>query len=167
VPLAATGAEQALLFWTRFFQVFVDHSVPLLLMLPLEMDWIDVTVGEPESHEMFCLRATPKAVPKVSEVPYQLDENFRLRGAAFFESFQSGQTTPKDLKAQLAKAVGAPVSGKSRWFKWLVVGTLLAIGAAAAILLAPKYFIPHASLNSVTPPSTGSSNTSPTSYDQH
>ena len=66
VPVAADTPEQALLFWSRFFLVYLDASVPLLLTLPLETNWVDVTAGEPESHEMFCLRATPKAVPLVS-----------------------------------------------------------------------------------------------------
>jgi hypothetical protein len=50
VPAAGDTPEQALLFWTRFFLTQVDDSVPLLLTLPLEADWVDVTVGEPGSH---------------------------------------------------------------------------------------------------------------------
>jgi hypothetical protein len=39
VPAAGENAEQALLFWSRFFLTQVDASVPLLLTLPLEAGW--------------------------------------------------------------------------------------------------------------------------------
>ena len=54
----------------------MDPSVPLLMCLPLDENWVDITAGDPESHEFFALRASPKAVPLVSEVPYTLDEDF-------------------------------------------------------------------------------------------
>src|SRR5579859_824195 len=79
VPRATANPEEAMLFWSRFFLVHVDSSVPLLLTMPIDSDWVDVTLGEPESHEFFCLRATPKAVPLVSEVPYKLEEEFRTK----------------------------------------------------------------------------------------
>ena len=76
VPAAAENPEQILLFWSRFFLTQMDPSVPLLMCLPLDENWVDITAGDPESHEFFALRASPKAVPLVSEVPYTLDEDF-------------------------------------------------------------------------------------------
>ena len=99
VPASGANPEQTLLFWTRFFLTQVDPSVPLLLALPLEANWLDVTVGEPESHEFFCLRASPKAVPLVSEVPYTLDDAFRSGVTTFLERFQRGDTKAADLPA--------------------------------------------------------------------
>jgi hypothetical protein len=48
------------------FLPHVDSSVPLLLTMPLKR-WLDVTAGEPESHEFFAC-ASPAAVPMVSEM---------------------------------------------------------------------------------------------------
>src|SRR5581483_1019840 len=138
VPRAASGVEEALLFWSRFFLVQVDASVPLLLTLPLDADWVDVTVGEPESHELFCLRATPKAVPLVSEVPYKLEEDFRTKATAFLQAFQRGETTRPDLTPASASVAPASAPAKGGWLKWLGVGAIVVLAGAAALFVLPK-----------------------------
>jgi len=140
VPAAAQTPEQALLFWTRFFLVYVDASVPLLLALPLDADWIDITAGEPESHEMFCLRANPKAVPLVSEVPYKLEEDFRSKAGAFLEAFQRGETTRPNLESAPASIPAGAAPAKGGFLKWLGFGLILLLGAAAAV-----WFVQHSS----------------------
>jgi len=139
VPRASLTPEQALVFWTRFFLVFVDHSVPLLLTLPLEADWMDVTVGEPESHELFCLRATPKAVPLVSEVPYKLETDFRAKATAFLDAFQRGESVAiPDWKPAATPLSDAPRLGRGGLLKWLGLGLILILGGVAAFLFLPK-----------------------------
>jgi formylglycine-generating enzyme required for sulfatase activity len=138
VPLSADSPEQALLFWTRFFLIHVDASVPLLLALPIQADWIDVTVGEPESHEMFCLRATPKAVPMASEVPYKLEDDFRAKATGFLSGFQRGETTLPDLRSAATPVSEAPAPAKGGWLKWLGVGAVLILGVIAAFFLLPQ-----------------------------
>src|ERR1041384_238662 len=63
VPMAGENPEQALLFWTRFLLTQVDASVPLLLTLPLDAVWLDVTGGEAGAHERVCFCAAPPAAP--------------------------------------------------------------------------------------------------------
>jgi formylglycine-generating enzyme required for sulfatase activity len=138
VPAAAESHELALLFWTRFFLTQVDASVPLLMTLPLDAGWVDVTVGEPESHEFFCLRASPKAVPLVSEVPYQLDDAFRAKAMAFLDGFKRGETAAADLRPAAAPAIESPAPAKGGWMKWLGVGGVAIIGVVAVKLLLPK-----------------------------
>ena len=138
VPTAGLNAEQTLLFWTRFFLTQVDVSVPLLLVVPLEADWLDVTAGEPESHEFFSLRASPRAVPLVSEVPYTLDQTFCEKATAFLERFQRGETAAPNLQPAPAPSHDAPPPPKGRWLKWLGVGLILILGALAAVFLLPK-----------------------------
>ncbi len=138
VPVAGENPEQALLFWSRFFLTQVDASVPLLLTLPLEESWLDVTVGEPESHEFFCLRASPKSVPLVSEVPYKLDETFSTKATAFLQRFQRGETVSTDLRPAPAPVLDAPAPAKGGWLKWFGVVIFLALAGAATFLLLPK-----------------------------
>ena len=140
VPVAGENPEQALLFWTRFFLTHVDVSVPLLLTLPLDADWVDVTAGEPESHEFFALRASPKAVPLVSEVPYTLDAAFRVKATAFLAGFQRGETKEADLQtAVVATQAGqTPVAAKSGWLTWLGVGAVVIVAGVGVMLLVPK-----------------------------
>jgi formylglycine-generating enzyme required for sulfatase activity len=138
VPALGNSPEETLLFWTRFFQVYVDSTVPLLLALPIEANWLDVTAGEPESHELFCLRATPRAVPMVSEVPYKLEEGFSSKGTAFLDSFRRGETQRPDLQPPTPPAVAAPAASGSGWLKWLGVGVVAVLGVVAALTLLPK-----------------------------
>jgi hypothetical protein len=136
-----------LLFWTRFFLTQVDPAVPLLLALPLEADWLDVTAGEPESHEFFCLRASPKAVPMVSEVPYKLDDAFRAKAKAFLDGFQRGQTTAADLPPGAVPEFHAPAPARRGWLKWFGVCVVVGLGAVATVLLLPKAGQPLAKVN--------------------
>jgi formylglycine-generating enzyme required for sulfatase activity len=147
VPAVGEGPEKTLLFWTRFFLTQVDPAVPLLLTLPLEADWVDVTAGDPESHEFFCLRASPKAVPMVSEVPYKLDDVFRAKAKAFLAGFQRGETTAADLQPAAVPELHAPAPARRGWFKWFIVCVLVGVAAVATVLLLPKAGQPQAKVS--------------------
>ena len=139
VPASGANPEQTLLFWTRFFQTQVDSSIPLLLTLPLEANWLDATVGEPESHEFFCLRASPKSVPLVSEVPYTLDDAFRSGATTFLDRFQRGEARAADLPTPATESIPlASPPAKSGWRKWLGVGLFLVFAGIAAYILVPR-----------------------------
>jgi formylglycine-generating enzyme required for sulfatase activity len=140
IRVLASGAnpELTLLFWTRFFLTQVDPSVPLLFTLPLEANWLDATAGEPESHEFFCLRASPKSVPLVSEVPYTLDDAFRSGATTFLERFQRGDTKAAELPAPASEPVLSAPPAKSGWRKWLGVGLFLIFAGIAAYILMPR-----------------------------
>jgi len=94
LPLGGALPARALLHWSNFFLSQIDPAVPLLLMVPLEEPWFDLTLGEPTSHEVFCLRAGPKALPLATEVPYTLDAAFRSQVYTILENFQAGQNSP-------------------------------------------------------------------------
>jgi formylglycine-generating enzyme required for sulfatase activity len=137
VPSAADSPEQVFLFWTRFFLTKVDPSTPLLLCLPLDEHWVDITAGDPESHEFFSLRASPKAVPLVSEVPYTLDGNFLTGARTFLDAFQRGETTtPPSVQPAQAEKPSTP--SKGGLLKWLGVGCVLILGIAAAVVFSRK-----------------------------
>jgi hypothetical protein len=127
---AGRSPEEALLFWSRFFLAQVDPAAPLLLTLPLEAEWVDVTAGEPEAHEFFCLRATPQAIPMVNEVPYTLDDAFRNQARVFLEHFETGATTGTRFISGAAVSPDAASPAKTGWRKWLGLGT----GMVAALV---------------------------------
>ncbi len=136
VPASGANPEQALLFWTRFFLTQVDQSVPLLLTLPLEANWLDATAGEPESHEFFCLRASPRAVPLVSEVPYSFDTAFREGATTFLERFQHGDTRAAELPSPATDPPILPSEQEKKgWRKWLGVGLFVVFAGIAAFVL--------------------------------
>ena len=65
LPAAAGFAVETLRFWTRFLDAQLRRGIPVLLVVPLDESWIDVTCGEPTSRDLFSLRATRQIV-KVS-----------------------------------------------------------------------------------------------------
>lgn len=90
VPADGGQPAQTLQLWSRFFLAQLDPTTPLLFTLPLQESWLDVTLGEPSAQEIFCLRASPKAMPLASEVPYNLTSEFKTKAAAAVDAFVDG-----------------------------------------------------------------------------
>lgn len=75
---AATGlVSQTLLFWIQFLESQFGTGIPILLTLPVEQTWLDATAGEPTSRDFYSLRVTPEVLAIASEVPYEIDDEFR------------------------------------------------------------------------------------------
>lgn len=89
VPACLKDPLESLLAWDALLKRDLDPTVPLLLVRPLEHDWIDILVGGPGTAQFFCLRAKRRAVPLATEVPYTLDEAFVARAEAWI-----GKPTP-------------------------------------------------------------------------
>jgi hypothetical protein len=70
VPRRGESAEQGLLKWATFFEHLLDPRMPLLIMVPLEGDWLDVVVGRPEPHHFHLLKFTLAKEPLTSDTPY-------------------------------------------------------------------------------------------------
>ena len=77
VPACGSNAGDTALMWLQFMYTRLDSSAPVFVLVPLERAWADALVGPIQGSQMFCMRATPKAVPLTSEIPYTLDEGFR------------------------------------------------------------------------------------------
>ena len=124
VPRSHDALPAALLLWTRFFLSQVDPATPLLLTLPMEEPWLDVTLGEPASQELFCLRASPKALPLASEVPYNLDLESKANAQKVLANFQAGGGTiiPLTAGGQQDDASPDQPSAPHKWFRWFKGG---------------------------------------------
>ena len=77
LPAASGLISQTLEFWTRFLESQFGTGVPILLALPVERRWLDAMTGEPTTREFYSLRATPEVLAIASEVPYDIDDEFR------------------------------------------------------------------------------------------
>ena len=137
LPKAADTVQQAVLLWTRFFQLHIDPSAPLLFTIPLTEDWVDATMGEPGSQEMFCLRASPKSVPLASEIPFNLDGSFREKSGRFLTAFKnSSESAPKPSPETDAAPAGGIASVTQRWFKNLTKwGAVFVVAAGLVVWL--------------------------------
>ncbi|MDB6122855.1 MAG: hypothetical protein JWQ71_1848 [Pedosphaera sp.] len=156
VPISGTSLSQSVLLWTRFFLLQVDTTTPLLFIIPMEESWLDATMGEPATQELFCLRASPKALPLASEVPYNLDAAFRERAGKFLVTLQN--STDPLSNPDFNEANSAPSSGftsvTQRWFKgiagkWKAGGSVFLI---AILLVATFLIVSRKPKNSATKP---------------
>jgi hypothetical protein len=64
-------------------------------LLPVSGDWVDVIVGEPTPADFFVLRALPAAVPRVTDIPYQLDRVMQAGFGGIFDDLGRGQLPAK------------------------------------------------------------------------
>lgn len=138
VPAVGSGPEQSFLFWTKFFLKLVDPSFPVLITIPLGQAWVDVTVGEPESQQFFCLRATPKALPLSSEVPYKLDDSFRAKAAKYLDDLYQGGNPSYQIESQSGAGVEEPPPAKGGIFKWFGVIIVLILAGVGVMLIMPN-----------------------------
>jgi formylglycine-generating enzyme required for sulfatase activity len=142
VPQAADSISKAITQWSGFFLTQVDPQTPMLVTVPLEEPWLDVTFGEPASQELFALRATPKAMPLASEVPYNLSPEFRERARQLISTLETGQPPASILSGgteTIAASPPVPSTTRNRFFRWLGGGTaLIAVAAAVTVALLQK-----------------------------
>jgi hypothetical protein len=77
LPAASGLTRETLAFWTQFLESQFGTDIPLLLALPLQESWLDATSGEPTTREFYSLRVRPEVLAIASEVPYNIDDEFR------------------------------------------------------------------------------------------
>jgi hypothetical protein len=92
VPICAESPAKALLTWTRFFDLQLVGGAPVLFVVPLAENWVDVTVGRPGSNEFFSLRAAAKAIPLASGIPYNIDDSVKQEGERILAMLLAGKT---------------------------------------------------------------------------
>jgi len=137
LPVGSASHELALRLWTRFLTGIVDPSIPLFMVIPAGQAWIDVVAGRPSTQDFFCLRAGSTALPLVTDVPYQIDAEFKARAGQMLADFQAGGTI--SIVAQPA-ARPAPSPGgapKARWWSaWTGKKLVLLVCGAGVLLVA-------------------------------
>jgi hypothetical protein len=85
VPACADTPAEAALLWIRFLQTRLGDRASLLALQSRSADWLDLIAGPPTSAHFFALRAAPAALPLTTDIPYQLDDDFRQRAHRLLE----------------------------------------------------------------------------------
>lgn len=121
VPAGALGFEPSVLLWSRLLGIRVDRFVPCLFISSPAGPWLDVIAGEPSSHEFFCLRSLPAALPLVTDVPYEMDEPFKAKARSALAEFQNGKSFADLGRAEedqpSESESGGWISATARWFR--------------------------------------------------
>jgi hypothetical protein len=92
---SSASALHSLDFWTRVVTSDLHASVPVLLLLPLEQEWLDAIIGEPAPADFFCLRASRRVLDFSSEHGAEPPAEFRETARAILEALASGAPVPK------------------------------------------------------------------------
>ena len=87
LPADPQQIGQCILFWRDFVSTLVGKHLPTLLIHPLGSSWVDLIVGSPTPRQLFCLKASPKAMPPVTEIPYNLPPEVKERASREFATF--------------------------------------------------------------------------------
>lgn len=146
VPLCSDSWQESLLLWRQFFRAASPDSEPLLLFARRSAGWLDVVLSSGEGDDLFCLQASPKALPLATQVPYELapDTRERLdRVKATLLSEQSVRAEPppaarREPPTTVYPAPRAPVHAtphRGVWVLLAVVALLLAVGAGVWLYL--------------------------------
>ena len=151
VPLCSESRNEALLLWTGFLDCALPAGAPLMLIARSGVDWVDVVIGEPGSEDLFCLQASPNALPLATAIPYELSPDLEPRlqvmegkflltdaaaGPAPKSAPKSPPPSPPAARAPSASKPAPPAkppgSGGSKGWIFLVCGVLL-LGESAAV----------------------------------
>ncbi len=104
VPACGDDLNEVVLQWFDFMYGQVDQASEVWLIVPLELSWVDVFIGEPAPQQFFCLQASRKALPLATEIPYTLDEDFIARSRARVEASRAGTAEEVVVRPEAAPA---------------------------------------------------------------
>ncbi|HEX4263459.1 MAG TPA: hypothetical protein VH597_03895 [Verrucomicrobiae bacterium] len=137
VPTAASSQNDALLLWGAFLRSAIASSTPLLLISRDGTDWLDVIIGEPSAADFFCLRASVKALPLATEIPYDLSSDSKAHLAEVEAKFLNLSVSERPAPAVIPPPMSKPPppsqssAPKGGGFKlWAVVLGVALVGAA-------------------------------------
>jgi hypothetical protein len=117
VPLCAGSPPESALLWKQFVHTQLSPASALLivvpemghlarkqaieeflgrpLIVPAEQTWADIFVGRPTLSQVYAIRASLDAIPRTTDIPYKLEEDFVRRADEVVASFG----TPGEVKA--------------------------------------------------------------------
>lgn len=79
VPRGSGGVAEGLWRWAAVLEPVLPKRRPMLLIAPAGHDWVDVVVGESSTEDFSGIRTHSAALPRISEIPYTVDESVRER----------------------------------------------------------------------------------------
>jgi hypothetical protein len=77
--------------WLGLLLSQIDPATPVLLLLRLPGGPVDALVGDPAPDDFFCLRASTRAIPPASEIPYAFEEEFVSRSSLLLDQWRCGK----------------------------------------------------------------------------
>jgi hypothetical protein len=76
VPSSPATMLEDTLLWSSYLLTRFGSKTPLLTLMPLQDNWINIILGEPTESQLYCLRAPLETIPITSSIPYNMDSEF-------------------------------------------------------------------------------------------
>lgn len=128
VPRCLAPKGEAACAWIEAMSQSISESVPVLVVEPLDEDFLDIIVGDVRPSALFCVRASAKGLALTSDVPYTIEPAFRQAADERQAAWAAGKlkAMPATPAAGALQAVTEVGNNK---------GMLIAIGVGALLLL--------------------------------
>jgi hypothetical protein len=89
--LASSASHgRSIQFWRRMIAAEIDAGAPVLLAIPVDQYWMDVIAGEPAPSDLFCLRASPRALSLSCDEIADPPGEFQSEARALLEHVANG-----------------------------------------------------------------------------
>ncbi|HTV42657.1 MAG TPA: hypothetical protein VMF08_18985 [Candidatus Sulfotelmatobacter sp.] len=148
VPAITSVQTDGFTPWVEFFKCIVPAKTPVLFVKRNGEAWLDVVVGEPASHDFFCLQAATDALPLATQIPYDISPDTISTLDAVASRLGLGpdpvrQSRPQAPVAPVA-APGIPAESKSGAGLFLLIGIVVIVIVAGVVLWLLKAKTPPA-----------------------
>ncbi len=91
IPTSPPPVIESVPLWTNFLLTKLGINTSVLLLMPLQNQWMDIIIGEPTHLQLYCLRASLRVIPLTSSIPYNLSPEFIERTKKLIEDSGSGE----------------------------------------------------------------------------
>ncbi len=148
-PRCSTGVVEAIDDWLCFMAKPLALDAEVLVILPMSQDWVDVVVGEPTVGELYCLQASPDAMPLSTDIPYSIDTSFvetvdgMLRASRRGESSDATGSVKEAVEVDFRSSTGSAETGgnvgnpsKSPVMLMVIIGLVLLLGLVVVLIVA-------------------------------
>jgi len=89
VPISPPPVIESVPLWINFLLTKFGINTFVLMLMPLQKQWMDIIIGEPTHSQLYCLRASLRVIPLTSSIPYNLSPEFIDRANQLIEDSRS------------------------------------------------------------------------------
>ena len=99
VPAGDALPPQAARRWLTLLETLVHAEIPVLLVIPLKGDWMDIILGsEVTVLDVFAMRTRPASIPLTTDIPYNLDADFVRQAQRMTEDLMQGRSAHAQVR---------------------------------------------------------------------
>lgn len=91
IPIYPPPVIESVPLWINFLLTKFGINTSVLLLMPLQKQWMDIIIGEPTHLQLYCMRASLRVIPLTSSIPYNLSPEFIDRAKQLIEDSRSGE----------------------------------------------------------------------------